>query len=596
MANTTDKKRIIDSRHPAWLACSGDWEKWRLAYEGGDAFKNRYLEKFSTREDENDFLSRQSLTPVPGFAKAAINDIRNAIFQRLRDIVRTGGSQNYQKAIAGLNGGVDRRGSTMNVFLGVKVLTNLLVMGKVGVFVDNPVVQGTRMSDALGTRPYLYPYQIEDILSFSCTKADEPSEFQTILLRDTCMEYDGATGLPTTVVERYRQLWINEEGKVNLQFYNEDGLEIDPDGIPGGPIELELTRIPFVLLDIGDSLIKDVCQHQIALLNLVSSDVNYAIRANFPFYTEQKDGRAVGSHLKQIATDDGTATAGGQAADNVNVKVGVVQGRYYDIKAERPAFINPSPDPLRASMELQEKLEADIRKLVNLAVMTLATRASAESKQVDNQGLESGLSYIGLVLESAERQIAEFWAAYEERNPLQRSIPIIKYPDRYSLKTDTDRIDESTKLSKLMNSVPGQTVKREIAKCMVQSLLGGKVAVDTIETINKEIDVAPYTTSDPDTIIQASQAGLVGEQTASLALGFGEKEYLQAREDHAARVARIAEAQGIGQSTSDPASRGVSDLSVNQNAGTEEKATSRNTDLQDTTAPRVRGVGANKEN
>ena len=34
---------------------------------------------------------------------------------------------------------------------------------------------------------------------------------------------------------------------------------------------------------------------------------------------------------------------------------------------------------------------------------------------MDNQGLEAGLSYIGLVLEAAERQIAEFWAAYEER-------------------------------------------------------------------------------------------------------------------------------------------------------------------------------------
>ncbi|MGA2062599.1 MAG: hypothetical protein ABSG67_19120 [Thermoguttaceae bacterium] len=595
MVSATDKNRVIDSRHPAWSDCADDWEKWRLTYEGGRAFKNRYLEKFSTREDDGDFRTRQALTPVPGFAKSAINDIRNAIFQRLRDIVRTGGSQNYQRAIAGLDGGVDRRGATMNVFLGVKVLTDLLVMGKVGVFVDNPVLQGPRISDALGTRPYLYPYQIEDILSFSCTKAEEPSEFQAILLRDTSMEYDGQTMLPTTVFQRYRRLWINETGKVSIQFYNEDGLEIDRSGNPGGPVELDLTRIPFVLLDIGDSLIKDVCQHQIALLNLVSSDVNYAIRANFPFYTEQKDGRAVGSHLKQIATDDGTATAGGQAAENVNVKVGVVQGRYYDIKAERPAFINPSPDPLRASMELQEKLEADIRKLVNLAVMTLATRASAESKQADNQGLEAGLSYIGLVLESAERQIAEFWAAYEQRNPQQRAIPTIKYPDRYSLKTDADRIDESTKLSKLMNSVPGQTVKREIAKCMVQSLLGGKVAVDTIETVNREIDAAPYTTSDPDTIIQASQAGLVGEQTASLALGFGEKEYLQARADHAARAARIAQAQGIAPAGSDPAARGVYDLSADPaNAGSQEKALSRDTTFQDTTAPPVRGESAHK--
>jgi hypothetical protein len=594
MTVPADKKRIIDFRHPSWPAGSGDWEKWRLTYEGGDAFKNRFLEKFTLREDETDFRSRQAVTPVPCFAKAAINDIRNAIFQRMRDIVRKGGSQNYQNAIAGLGGGVDRRGSTMNAFLGMRVLTDLLVMGKVGVFVDNPVIQGPRISDALGTRPYLYSYQVEDILSFSCAKAEEPSEFQSVLLRDTCMDYDGQTMLPLTIVERYRRLWINQEtGRVNLQFYDENGELIDRDGNPSsGLIELELTRIPFVLLDIGDSLIKDVCQHQIAMLNLVSSDVNYALKSNFPFYVEQRDLRAGGSHLKQIATADGTATSGGQAASDNDVKVGTTQGRAYDIKANQPAFINPSPDPLRASMELQEKLEADIRKLVNLAVMTLATRASAESKQVDNQGLEAGLSYIGLVLENAERQIAEFWAAYEERNPLQRSIPTIKYPDRYSLKTDTDRIDESTKLSKLMNSVPGQTVKREIAKCMVQSLLGGKVAVDTIETINKEIDAAPYTTSDPDTIVKAVEGGLCGEKTGSLALGFGPDEHLQARQDHAARAERVAAAQGIGKSTSDPAARGISDLSADPlNAGNDEKAMSRNTDLQNTTAPRVRGQG-----
>jgi hypothetical protein len=594
MADAPERKRIIDYRRPDWLMWADDWEKWRLTYAGGEAFKATYIERFTTREDEADFRSRKAITPIPGFAKAAINDIRNAIFQRMRDIVRRGGSQNYQNAVAGLGGGVDRRGSTMNAFLGMRMLTDLLVMGKVGVFVDSPVIQGPTMSDALGARPYLYPYQIEDILSFSCTKAEEPSEFQAVLLRDASMDYDGATLLPTTVVERYRRLWINQEtGKVNLQFYNEDGEEIDRDGNPGvGPVELELTRIPFVLLDIGDSLIKDVCQHQVALLNLVSSDVNYALKSNFPFYVEQRDLRAGGSHLKQIATAEGTASSGGQAAADSDVRVGVTQGRAYDIKANQPAFINPSPDPLRASMELQEKLEGDIRKLVNLAVMTLATRASAESKSMDNQGLEAGLSYIGLVLESAERRIAEFWAAYEERVESKRSVPTIKYPDRYSLKTDVDRIDESTKFSKLMNSVPGQTVKREIAKCIVQSLLGGRVAVDTIETINTEIDAAPYTTSDPDTIIQASQAGLVGEQTASLALGFGGEEYLQARKDHAARVARIAEAQGI---KSDPAARGIPDLSTAPaNAGSDEKTLSRNTDLQDTTVPRVRGKGADK--
>jgi hypothetical protein len=100
------------------------------------------------------------------------------------------------------------------------------------------------------------------------------------------------------------------------------------------------------MLDIGDSLIKDVCQHQIALLNLVSSDVNYALKGNFPFYVEQRDMRALGSHLKVAANADGTATQGGQGASDTDIKVGVTQGRAYDKGANAPQFINPSSEPL----------------------------------------------------------------------------------------------------------------------------------------------------------------------------------------------------------------------------------------------------------
>ena len=186
---------------------------------------------------------------------------------------------------------------------------------------------------------------------------------------------------------------------------------------------MELTRIPFVMLDIGNSLIKDVCGHQIALLNLGSSDVSYALRSNFPFYIEQKDLRAVGAHLKHAATADGTATTGGQGAAETDIQVGATHGRSYDKGMNPPSFINPSAEPLRASLELQERLKGDIRELVNLAVSSLAVRASAESKVMDNQGLEAGLSYIGLLLESAERQLCEHWAAYEERVVSNGKLP-----------------------------------------------------------------------------------------------------------------------------------------------------------------------------
>lgn len=607
--NQAAPTRIIDSRHPSFLSSLNDWEKWRLTYRGGDGFRNRYLERFDLREDKPDFEKRKKLTPIPTFAKAAVNDIRNSIFQRMRDITRIGGSDGYRQAISGEGMGVNRRGATMNAFLGQDVLTDLLVMGRVGVYVDNPVISGATLADSKDARPYLYQYAVEDVLSWTATNPDNPSQYQSILLRDTCLDYDRRTLLPLQTFQRFRLVWINQDtGRVNLQFYDLAGNEIDRNGNrTKAPIELELTRIPFVMLDIADSIISDVCSHQIALLNLVSRDVWYAIQANFTIYTEQRDLRAIGSHLKQTGTQDGTSTTGGQGAADNNVVTGTMNGRMYPKDMDRPGFINPSPEPLKASMALQEKLESDIRKLVNLSVQSVATKASAESKSLDNAGLEAGLSFIGLVLESAERQIAQFWAAYENRNEKQREVATIKYPDRYSLKTDSDRIDEATKASKLMYSLPGRGVKKEIAKLIVQMLMNGRVEVGVIDDINKEIDDSKYLTSDPNTIIQAVEAGLVSDQTGSMALGFEDNEYLKAQDDHSKRIARIQEAQAANNPgptpqqgskaalrsiKGDPAARGVADLSNDPNAaGVIEKTLASDTTTQPSRKSRKRGNG-----
>jgi hypothetical protein len=604
MAN--DKFRIIDVRHPSIVYDMGFWNEWRECYEGGSYFVEQNLKKFSERESDPDYYSRVDITPTPTYAKAAVNDIRNAIFQRMRDIIRQGGSQAYMRACAGEMGGVDMRGTSMNAFIGIDILTELLIMGKVGVFTDMPRIDGPTLADVGKARPYLYRYKVEDILSWSCTKPEEPFEFQALLLRDKGLDFIShdvaAIELPSGEYERYRLLWVDkDDGFVRVQFYDDEGSPVTSDGEPATgeePIILAIRQIPFVMLDIGDSLIKDVTKHQVALLNLCSSDVAYALKANFPFYTEQQDMRAVGDHLKHGANPDGTATAGGQRAMTREARVGPTHGRIYDLRAERPGFIHPSPEPLEASIKLQEKLEDDIRKLVNLAVQNKVGRrvTSAEALKISDQGLEAGLSYIGLVLESAERKITQHWAAFENRNVKNRKIATIKYPDRYSLKNDKDRIDEAEKLSELMFTVPGKTIKKELAKTIVTALLGGKIDVDTLNKIYREIDQAKYTTSKPDIIIQAKEAGLCGEQIASMALGFSDNEYLQAREDHAERARRILLAQTsarqeIGEK---PAARGVPDISAEpEREGEEERGQVTETTLKETTKKPVRGEGRN---
>ena len=78
MSRKRPSHNIIDSRHPNYLSCMSDWEKWRLTYRGGDEFRDRFLEQFSAREERSDFNSRKAVTPIPAFAKAAVHSLRKA--------------------------------------------------------------------------------------------------------------------------------------------------------------------------------------------------------------------------------------------------------------------------------------------------------------------------------------------------------------------------------------------------------------------------------------------------------------------------------------------------------------------------------------
>jgi len=601
MPNILNKSRMIDTRHPYYINDSLSWNEWRETYEGGDQYIRTYLNKYSEREDEQDFIARRKITPSPAYAKAAINDIRNSIFQRLNDVTRRDGSKGYMEAMAGNAGGVDNKGSSMQSFMGITVLTELLVMGRVGVYTDSPELSGNTLADTKGHRPYLYPYVAEDMLAWNLVNPGQPGDFQSLLLRDrgVTMQQEMSYGImmPGEPYTRYRLLWLDElTGKVQMVFYNDEDHNISSYGQTCSPediITLEMDRIPFTMLDIGCSLLKDVSNHQKALLNLGSSDVSYALKANFPFFIEQKDMRAVGAHLKDFVLEDGTPSTSENDHSGREANVGVTRGKTYDLKAEPPQFIHPSPEPLLASMKLQEKLEDDIRKLVNLAVQNKQGQrvTSAEALKLSDQGLEAGLSYIGLVLEGAERQIAEHWAAYEQKDHRKRSVALVRYPDRYSLKDDVDRINEAEKLSDLMDTVPGVTVKKEVAKSIATAILGGRISVAKLEQIFNEVDKSDYTTSDPDITIRAQEAGLVDDETASQALGYRKGTVEKAKKDHVDRALRILQAQtSVKDQDTDAGARGVGDLAV-EKGGKKERDEATETTLKASAKKPQRGEG-----
>lgn len=526
---------LLDYRHPTYDEVN--WFRWRLAYHGGDDFVRCHLKKFSSREEECDFILRRCMTPATTFAKSAIGEIRNSIFQRLIEVCRRGGTPNYLPCCMGERGGVDGLGSSMMAFIGEKVLDELLVVSRIGVCVDAP--EFTDMEIGLNTtdfKPYLSTYYADDIANYKYGKGSRRDKFEMLLLNERVQEFDEKFDFPVSGegTRRQRLFQINEDGFVTHQYLF-DGEEDGPQIVMG------LREIPFTLIDIGQSLMKDIFSYQVALLNLTSSNVSAAYTGNFSLYVEQGEPNNTKSWLRDAST--GNDTDGPADGGDTSIKVGATKGRRYPKGVNAPAFINPSAEPLLANMKLCQQLKDEMRQLVHLSITNLGTRTSAQSKAADQQGLESGLSYIGLILERAERQISRHWAAYENKDLLEKDQAVVVYPTRWNLKTDAAMIEEATETYTAMSKLPGQTVKKEAAKQLVNALLGSKVPSHVMDTIHSEIDNANYTTSDPKVIEMAREQGLLGDETGVQALGFSASEAKAAQDDHEAKIKRLQIAQ-----------------------------------------------------
>jgi hypothetical protein len=545
---------IINIRHPEYAKYSSEWTTWRLTYDGGRPFLDEFLIQYSKRESTENYRARVKISPIPTFAKAAVNDIRNSVYNRAIDIIREGGSISYQSAVYGLLGGVDLNNSSMSFFIGQDILTELLTMSRVGIYVDMPLIDSPTKSAAIGKRPYLYYYKIEDILSWKYDK----NKLTSVLLRDHDYLDHDEVELPDAETNGYRYL-VLKDNQVYVTLYDYNGEVTDN-------VILNVDHIPFVMPRINSSLLADACTYQIALLNLASSDVYSALTANFPFYVEQYD----------FATES-PYTEGPEGDREINTS----QGRRYPKGLEQPAFINPSPDPLKVSMELQKNLKDDIRLLVNLSLINLQPKVSSANY---NESLEAGLSYLGQVLEKTEQEIAYIWGLYESKEPAR-----IIYPSSYQIPDPEQNRKDIDMDLKLINAINSPLYRKTLAKRIVRKDIGTEVSAATLDEINDELDDAIIVIADPETIQKDIEAGIVSPETASLARGYPKGDVDKANVAHAERLYRIAMMQSEGGAAA--AARGVIDQAVDPTAGRQEKELSRNTDFSDTTAIPVRGSG-----
>jgi hypothetical protein len=286
MADTKVQTELVKQRHPSWTMFSNSWVKWRLCYKGGHKFKDQFLERYSKREDDDDYKARKKLTYIPGHARSVINIIRNGLAIRLPEVKREG-SDAYKEA---MTADVDTFRNSMNSFIAGDITPMLLTQGKRIVVVDAPPgpEAGTTRAEDSG-QPFFYAVNAEDVLSWSY---DEEGRIDAILMQLVEDNVDPETKLVTgsNVVFRYMRLLADgEQSETNsdivgpgvlVQTFDSDGAECCDARL------LKLSRVPVVEFSLVDSIMSEIADHQIAMLNLASTDIDFLWRGNFPIYTE----------------------------------------------------------------------------------------------------------------------------------------------------------------------------------------------------------------------------------------------------------------------------------------------------------------------
>lgn len=560
--------RISDARHPDYTHDLYNFARWRWTYRGGRQFIERFLEKFSKREDDTTFKERMCLSYSPSFAKAAINKLKNTLYSRMGEIKRLEGPQTYMDAICGEGGGVDLYGSSMDTFIGQEVLAELMTMKRVGIFVDKPNYDGNILARNIGKRPYLYYYCAEDIFTWDYRYCEGQYVYTNVVLRDTDYTYDQKTGVVTGTRERFRHMWLGEDEKVHIQFYIRNNEQDAEDDIKDGEeIILDLPRLPFVMGGLQESLLIDAAEYQISLLQLASADMTYTYKANFTWYVSQYDPASQSIYTRgaqppsavQKANPDtindtllGSGAVAQQASAGPEQRIGTQTGVQYPKGMDAPSFIAPPTEPLVASMAKQQRMKEEIFELIDVAAsQAQPMHASADSKQMDNQGVESGLAYIGLELQYMEREIAKIWGLYENKGPAT-----VNYPKKYTLKSDAQRLEEAGSLNEIKVAIPSKKGAKEVAKQIADVILIDKVTDEVLDAVKAEIDAAEYISSDPLMIQIASELGMVDAETGSNALGFNGKKVVPiAQKEHTERLAEIAKSQAAA----NPSARGTPD-------------------------------------
>ena len=535
MPTTASKMEIGKLKHPEYMSFVREWMKFWAAYQGGQQFVSAYLKRYSKRESKRDFENRISVTYNPPDSQSAMNDVRDALLTHMHEVTRSGDP----RYVAMMESDVDTFRSSMTTFVGTAILPRLLSQGKVFVFVDAPPASaapqvtpaesgGKPLTRAEEEKqlPYLWAFHAEQCLSWTYDDRGRMTSALIELLSDVVDPY---TGLTVGAQKEYRLLKLLQPGEMvgNVTGPGVVVVITSADGTVKSINLLDLDRVPIVEFRIAQALMTDIADMQVALMNLTSTDMAFLFRGNFPLYTEQYDPAtaiiAPTARKKRELTDTQSRDIELDDTDGRGSSIGGNTGRRYTKGLQRPGYVSPPTENLRASMEKQGKIGQSIRAALDLAMTALSVAAveqSGESKKQDRVGLSAGLRYIATQLENGEREINDIIHLYLGERTIEGTV---EYPSEFSEPDAAERDAELKRLQESRAAVRSETYQREMSKRIAESQLTGITDEETLEEIRTEIDEALWfdeSTSRAGIVNNDVREQLISRETGAILRGY----------------------------------------------------------------------------
>lgn len=171
----------VDAQHPEYSAGATRWKRARDAADGQDAIHAggaAYLPKLSGQTDD-EYRAYQGRALFYGATGRTVDGMSGLVFRKAP-------TMDLPEAVAYLEDDVDTSGTPMVAF-SEKVVEELLKVGRIGLLVDFPSVQGVRTvaeEKQLGARPYVKTYCAESVLNWKIERVGTRSVLTMAVLAE----------------------------------------------------------------------------------------------------------------------------------------------------------------------------------------------------------------------------------------------------------------------------------------------------------------------------------------------------------------------------------------------------------------------------